>query len=174
MVWLASKETETDELQKQARVQCNGPCSLLLEGQQEVRARLRELNWYGAVLDRIDVEPNRYLLEKHPSLRFDFTIPREYGQVEVTTDEYVVNSYFDVIENRELLSIQLKVPEGEGLELIRPYLQYRNRSFIRSTRRRNRKAKSVAMVLILWVPILVLLALLGLGWAYRVFLFGEP
>jgi hypothetical protein len=99
------------------------------------------------------------LIKEHqqPLFKLSFTLPREFGQLLVTVDQYSVTRYSDVIGG-DKLCLDISLPEDHALESIRRYLYFRNRSFIRNSIRRNRSGPSRYFLYGLWL----LIAFLGL------------
>ena len=150
------EDASLDEMQRQAKVRCNIDGLLSAADVEEIKVRVRELSWYGVVLDRVD--PKLITEHQHPSLlSLSFTLPREFGQLKVKSDKYSVTRYSDVIGG-EKLCLDVSIVEEEALESIRRYLYFRNRSFIRNSIRRNRSGPSRYFLMGLWG----LVALLGL------------
>jgi hypothetical protein len=147
------KDTILDEMQRQTKVRCNSDGLLSSASIESAKVRVRELSWYGVVLDRVD--PSLITEHEQPIFTLSFTLPREFGQLQITVDQYSVTGYSDVIGGDKCY-LDVSLPEGEALESIRRYLYYRNRSFIRNSVRRNRSGPSQYFLLGLWVLIAVL------------------
>jgi hypothetical protein len=147
--------SDTDEMQRQAKVQCNSPCRLSVGDDAEVGgARVRELSWYGMTVDRVPREAIDF--KEHPEIKMDWELPREFGQLCHASSDYVIQEYHDVIGDRDYLLIEVRLPESDLLENIRSYLLFRNRSFIRNARRKNKAGMSKFFLLIIYIPIAVL------------------
>ena len=147
--------SDADEMQSQAKVQCNSPCRLSLgDGRVVENARVRELSWYGMTVDR--VPPEEMVSGEHPEVAMEWSLPREFGQLKHRSSDYVVQEYHDVIWGCDFLLLDIRLPEGELLENIRSYLSFRNRSFIRNARRKNRPGSSRFFILVIYVPIAIL------------------
>jgi hypothetical protein len=157
-----------EDLRQQARVQCNVTCHISRDdsGEEQI-SRLREFNWYGIVTDQI---PPDFLIGttsdvgEHPPLKLKFSIPREFGLIEVLSEKYVIHRYQDVIADDERISLSFSLKNSPDLEHIRNYILYRNKSFIRSEKRKNRQSRTYLLVYLLWGLTLSLALFYGLNW----------
>mgnify|MGYP006426631555 CR=1 FL=1 len=161
-------DQDLEDLKVQARVQCNVPCQILREDSgEEHTSRLREFNWYGLVTDQI---PPDFIIDEdsgegtYPKLKLKFDIPREFGQLDLISNEYVIHRYQDVIADDERLSLSFSLNESENLEYIRNYILYRNKSFIRSEKRKNKRSKTSFLIYFLWGSVATLATFYGLRW----------
>ena len=155
-------------MQQQSKVRCNSDCSVKLSSGEQCVARIRDLNWYGLSLDRIPLE---YVEGRHqPELELSWTLPREFGTLNFKATEYTATEYVDPIGDRKYLILEVVVPESGLLEDIRRYLKFRNKSFIRSTQRRNRSNVSGYFLGLMWLLILSLGVFLFFGAVIRKFL----
>jgi hypothetical protein len=150
------------ELQRQAKVRCNADATLVNPNGEEFQVRVRELSWYGLVLDRLPpIFIDALSAETDGKLKVKFCLPREFGELEISTDQYSAVNYEDVIGG-EKMSLDISLPEGEELENIRQYLYYRNRSFIKNSIRRNRSGLSRYFLMALWgICFILLLIMIG-------------
>lgn len=148
MIPFVKKKTSVlDEMQRQAKVRCNADVECLALNGQIYKGRVREITWYGLLLDRIHKDDFAEI--KKGSLKLKFSLPREFGQLEVEAHEYSVIYYEDVIGG-EHVSLDVQLPEGDPLNNIRAYLYHRNRSFIRNSVRRNRSGPARYFLFGLW------------------------
>jgi hypothetical protein len=147
-------QSSNDDIQHQAKVHCNSDCQLLLANEAEAWARIRELNWYGLSIDRVPI--SLFAKDQHPEIRCRWTMPREFGSLELKTQDYVTLEYHDPIGDQNFFTLEVNIPESELLENIRRYLIYRNKSFIRSIHRRNRPNASRFVLWGLWALIIIL------------------
>lgn len=153
MAFWNKKDTSLDEMQRQAKVRCNADGLLSFAEVTDLKVRVRELSWYGLVLDRVDL--SLIAENQQPPLELSFTLPREFGPLQVKVDNYSVTRYADVIGG-DKLCLDVSLPEDDALESIRRYLYYRNKSFIRNSVRRNRSGISRYFLFGLWLLIALL------------------
>ena len=150
-----------EEMRRQAKVQCNSDCQLSIGGHQQKEARVRDLSWYGLTMDRVEVED----VGSGGEFDLSWVLPREFGAIELKAASYAVTQYRDIIADRQYAKLEISLEEGQVLEDIRAYLLYRNKSFIRSTKRRNR-SESKKIIYVLYGPILMIVMFL----AYKIFM----
>lgn len=165
-----TEEEGQDSLQEQARVQCNVPCELTrIDNDDQETGRLREFNWYGIVVDQLDPE---FLIgqsseDDHPTLKLKFEIPRQFGIIELTAEKYVIHRYQDVIADDEKISLSFSLAKHENLKHIRDFIIYRNKSFIRSEKRKNSRSKDAFFIYVLWAGIAAMALFYSIKWFTR-------
>lgn len=146
---LKQSAAETEML-RQAKVQCNESCDLWFSSDKtSLKVRVRGLFWEGFVVDQIpyDVWEKRDL-EKSFTLKF--SVPRQFGNVQIELLNVKSKRYTDVITGVEMVSIDIFLENEPQLQNIRDFLIYRNKSFIRRSKRRLKKTLTEKTLYLFW------------------------
>ncbi len=139
------------EMLKQATVQCNETCKIKLSGKDDsVKVRVRRLYWDGFAVDQIPYEKWE---SRNSSENFivKFSVPRQFGQVKLELLNVKHQKYVDVISGKEMVSIEVFLDDDPQLQNIRDFLTYRNKSFIRRSKRRLKKTLTEKTLYVFWV-----------------------
>ena len=162
-LFFKKKKSESHNLK--GRVHCNEGCVLQPVGSEaKFSCRLRELNWLGVIVDNVDDDCSQYIKTKEggcTELTIGFKIPREFGRVEVCSGNYLVSRYHDVVSGTDKLKLDFNLESSDGIEIIREFVNYRNRRFSRHlSKRRSRKIlrEEVILTWLVYIPVGILSA----------------
>lgn len=159
--FFSENKTTEAEMLRQAPVQCNEDCELKFSHTDSLKVRVRDLFWNGFTVDQIPVEIwEERDREKDFSVRF--SVPRQFGMVSFDLNRVKPKPYVDVITSRDMYSIEVNLEDHPQLKNIRDFLVYRNKSFIRRSKRRLKKTLVEKNLLVFWGFILILGVLVGL------------
>ena len=149
-LFLTNKKTKEAEMLRQSPVQCNEDCELTLPDQDVLKVRLRDLYWNGFTIDQIpkDLWDNR---DKEKTFRVSFVVPRQFGAIDFDLMKVKAKGYVDLISDKDMYAIEVNLDDHPSLQNIRDFLVYRNKSFIRRSKRRLKKTLTEKSLLIFWV-----------------------
>ena len=145
------------------RVHCNETAQFVLADEVPIPCRMRELNWLGFTLDQIPVQHfDAILASKGQEITTRFSLPREFGRLEIHCSRFTVSQYTDAVDDRPKVQMIFELEDQPAVEKIRDFITYRNRRFSRhSSSRRSTKFFKQTFILkwIFFYPaILILLA----------------
>ena len=149
------------EMLRQSSVQCNELCDVVFSHNKEaVKARITGLHWTGFTLDQIPKEIWE-TREVDEAFQIKFAVPRQFGHVKLSLSQVKWKPYVDVISNREMISMDIELNGESALKNIQDFLIYRNKSFIRRSKRRLKKTLVEKSLYLFWA----LIGMVGLIWA---------
>ncbi|MBF0197338.1 MAG: hypothetical protein HQL32_06490 [Planctomycetes bacterium] len=155
-------KSKSSSLNLKGRVHCNEICSINSEHLgQDYKARLRELNWLGMVVDQVEAEHFEAIHElgEKEELEVSFKLPREFGRINVVSKNYLVTKYLDVTSGKEKLQLDFNIEDDDLIGIIREFVDYRNKRFNRHlSKRRSKKFITEERILlwIIYIPVLLL------------------
>jgi hypothetical protein len=147
------------EMLRQASVQCNEVCEIVFPQHEPIKARLTGLHWTGFTLDQVPKETWESR-DGDSSFQLKFAIPRQFGHVKLELQKVKWQFYVDVISGRDMVSIHVELADETELKKIQDFLIYRNKSFIRRSKRRLKKTLAEKSLYVFWVFI----GAIGLLW----------
>jgi len=152
---------DSDRL-KQSTVQCNEACQIQFSHLPDKRnIRVRGFFWLGFVADQIDKDIWDARDSSKP-FTISFSVPRQFGFVSVEIDKVKWKPYTDVITSKAMVSIEVQLEDQSQLKKIQDFLVYRNKSFIRRSKRRLKKTLTEKILYVFWAFIAMVALMLGL------------